>query len=124
MTVLFSLSSCFNLCENKIDYTVHSKDGNYIAYVFERDCGATTGFTTQISVLESHKRLKNKDGNLFIADDDEANVSDIGTIATEVIWKDNNHIIVRYDSKAKVFKKIESLQGIKIQYETLQPQFR
>ncbi len=118
LAVLFNLSGCSDLCENTIDYTVYSKDGNHIAYVFERNCGATTGFSTQISVLNSQKKLKNNDGNLFIADNGVANVSDIGTIATEVIWKDNNHIIVRYDGKAKVFKKVKNLQGIKIQYET------
>ena len=37
------------------------------AVLFDRHCGATTGFTTQVSVVESDKTPFGK-GNVFIAD--------------------------------------------------------
>ena len=118
LTVLFSLSSCFNLCANKTDYSIQSPDGNFIVHVYERDCGATTDFSTQISILKSNKKLKNENGNIFIATGGKASLSTPGTISTEIIWENDNSIIIRYDGKAEVFKSVKSLNGIKIQYET------
>jgi len=36
------------------------------AVVFERNCGATTDFSTQVSVLPCGARLRNQPGNAFI----------------------------------------------------------
>ena len=36
--------------------------------VFQRDCGATTDFSTQASLLKRDARLPSSVGNLFVAD--------------------------------------------------------
>jgi hypothetical protein len=65
--------ACLNLagdCGNDLVKEVRSPDGQMNAVVFQRDCGATTGFSTQVSLLSSNKSLPNESGNLFVATTD------------------------------------------------------
>ena len=68
-----SLRSNLAGCGNDLVREVRSPSGKMKAVVFERDCGATTGFSTQVSLLLSNKSLPNESGNLFIADTDHGN---------------------------------------------------
>lgn len=57
-----------DLCANQIYQEVYSADRTLKAVVFQRDCGATTGFSTQVSVLPAGETLGNDvAGNLYIA---------------------------------------------------------
>lgn len=63
------LSTVFGgMCGNEIFQEAYSPDGEYKAVVFQRDCGATTGFSTQISILKASADLPDKGGNVFIID--------------------------------------------------------
>ncbi len=66
--VLF-LSGCSDACSNSVVARANSPDGLHSAVMFQRDCGATTGFSTQVSVLE-HGKEASGGGNAFRADDD------------------------------------------------------
>lgn len=112
------MSSCIDICENTLDYKVVSPNNANIVFVFERNCGATNDFTTHISVRKNNKLLNNDHGNLFIATGSQSILSNIGTISTKVVWIDNKNLLIRYDKNAKVYKKVEEREGIKIQYET------
>ncbi len=113
-----SASGCIS-CGNTLYYTNQSKDGSRTIFVYVKNCGATTPFVTHISLLRGDREIKNDGGNLFTAaGDQEAALSGLGAMAFEIIWKDNDHVIIRYDAKARVFKKIEELDGLRIQYET------
>ncbi len=122
VTLLLSLSGILSGCSScgdTLDYTSQPKGGNRTVYVYVRDCGATAPFVTNVSLLRGNKVIKDGGGNLFVADaGEEADLSDLGAIATEVVWNDNDHVVIRYDAKARVFKKVESLDGLHIQYET------
>ena len=50
-----------NLCANNIICTSHSPDGKLKAVVFRRDCGATTGWSINVSVLKAKDTLHNQD---------------------------------------------------------------
>jgi hypothetical protein len=57
-----------DLCANQVFQEVYSADRTLKAVVFQRDCGATTGFSTQVSVLPARETLGNNvAGNLYIA---------------------------------------------------------
>jgi len=86
-----------------------SPEGTYKAVVFQRDCGATTGFSTQISVLKMNKKVPNKSGNLFIADTNygDAPAASWGGPQVEVAWKNNNSLIIRHHLKTKIFKQVK-----------------
>jgi len=55
-------------CVNHVYGEVVSPGDKYKAVIFQRDCGATTGFSTQISILEVDAALKNSSGNIYIVD--------------------------------------------------------
>lgn len=87
-----------DLCGNQILRTALSPDGRLKAVVFERDCGATTGFSTQVSVLAAGQKLPNEAGNLFVADNGGGLAP---TVA--VTWTGRRQMLVRYDSFARVY---------------------
>lgn len=64
------LSSGCGLCANDEVVRVPSPDAKFEAVVFQRDCGATTGFSTQVSVVTKGGSLPNEAGNVLIADTD------------------------------------------------------
>ncbi|MDP4527933.1 hypothetical protein Q3O59_02645 [Alkalimonas delamerensis] len=67
--LMFALVLSFGadgICGNDIYAEIHSPDRRYKAIVFQRDCGASTDFSTQISILKNNAALKNKSGNTFI----------------------------------------------------------
>ena len=50
------------MCGNEIFQEASSPDNSYKAVVFQRDCGATTGFSTQVSILGTNDELLNEAG--------------------------------------------------------------
>jgi hypothetical protein len=49
---LLSTEACSDLCGNRVIETALAPDGKTKALVFERDCGATTDFSTHVSILD------------------------------------------------------------------------
>ncbi len=64
-----------DMCGNEVYSQVLSPDGEHKAVVFQRDCGATTGFSTQISIVGSSDELKNESGNIYVIDGHPKDVS-------------------------------------------------
>jgi hypothetical protein len=96
------------LCGNEIGYEEYSPDRKLKAVVFERDCGATTGFSTQVSLLGSAEKLPNEAGNVFTAD---------GDLRIRVQWQSNSEILVKIPLGAKVHLKQSRVAGISVRYE-------
>ena len=71
------LSGC-DLCGNEVARTVLSPSGKMKAVVFNRNCGATTGFNTQVSILPVSSALPDDGGNTLILD---------GTVPLKVEWR-------------------------------------
>ncbi|MCC5853421.1 MAG: hypothetical protein JJU30_11325 [Alkalimonas sp.] len=55
------------MCANEVHAEIISPNQRYKAVIFQRDCGATTDFSTQISILKAEAKLPNKSGNIFVA---------------------------------------------------------
>jgi len=52
-------------CGNQVISKSLSPNDELVAYVFERNCGATTDYSYQLSILDSDGKLKNNRGNTF-----------------------------------------------------------
>jgi hypothetical protein len=118
--------ACLNLaagCGNALVKEVRSPNGKMKAVIFQRDCGATTGFSTQVSLLSSNKSLPNEGGNLFVATTDHGNApaGAWGGPIVELLWTDDANLLLRYDKRAGLSKREESLDGVNIRYETFAP---
>jgi hypothetical protein len=78
------------MCGNEVFQEVYSQDKQYKVVVFERDCGATTAFSTQISILKAKQELSNNPGNIFVI---EGYPNDT---QIQVEWKDNQTIEIAF----------------------------
>ena len=105
ISVALACAACDAGCANTVLGDVASPDGRRHAVVFERDCGATTGFSTQVSVLPRGREARGG-GNVFVADDDRgaAPSGPGGGPAVRVRWLDRRTLEVRYHPSARVFK--------------------
>lgn len=78
------------MCGNEILNEVTSPDKAYKAVVFQRNCGATTGFSTQVSIIYAHDELENESGNIYTIDGHPDDV------APAIMWKSSSELIVHH----------------------------
>lgn len=91
------------MCGNDAYAEVHSPDHRYKAIIFQRDCGATTDFSTQISILKMDAELKNKSGNVFVTRGHP------DTHAPELTWLSNTELLIHRELDGTEFKAESSL---------------
>lgn len=92
-----------------------SPNGENKIVVFQRDAGATTGFSIQVSVLKSNKNLKNSDkGNIFVIAGNKTDFES-GKLF-DISWVDEKTLNITLHSDKKVYKQVEKLENISIQY--------
>jgi len=108
------------MCGNTIILRVSSPDGQHDAAMFQRDCGATTGFSTQVSILNTGQPLSGP-GNVFRADNNHgaARAGEWGGPWAEIKWLSPNHLLVRYAAKSRLFEQGHYVSGIKITYQAV-----
>lgn len=103
-----------DMCRNEVYSQVLSPDGKHKAVVFQRDCGATTGYSTQITIIDSSDELRNESGNIYVIDGHPKNVS------PRLKWMSNTELKVerslngsenKAESKWGFFKKIRITYG-------------
>ncbi len=104
-------------CDNEVILKLSSPTHSDNLFVFQRSCGATTGFSTQASVLPFNEPLPNNEGNIFIADTNHgASPSGIaGGPELRAKWQEKT-LSLQYHKKTRVFKKVQSIRDIKIIY--------
>ncbi|WP_146151143.1 hypothetical protein [Allosphingosinicella deserti] len=107
-----------DMCENTIVQTIESPDRKHVVTMFERSCGATTGFSTQVSVLE-YGNVPTGGGNAFRADTDHGNARTGGWGGpwAEIRWLSNNRLLIRYAQGSRLFEQDEQVSGVKITYQ-------
>jgi hypothetical protein len=110
-----------DMCGNQIVEEVQSPNNKFKAVIFTRDCGATTGYSTQLSILEMTDQLENETGNTFILSD---NVGDglsfaNGGARIGVIWTGDSALTVYFDNRTDFTSQETEIQDIKITYDQL-----
>lgn len=111
------------MCGNQIVSETYSPNKKYKAVIFVRDCGATTGYSTQVAIFEHDSQLSNSMwGNVLIASDDYygEHSNDFGGLDVRAIWKDNQNVTLIFDHKADVDIKETELDGITIKHQDVQ----
>lgn len=101
------LSGCGGVCENKISQTVVSPSGNMKAVVFNRGCGATVGFSTQVSLLPASARMPNNGGNVLVVDD---------AVPLRIEWESDVAVRIAGRFDTQIFKKEASVSGVQVAY--------
>lgn len=100
----------FQGCEDTIKADVRSPDGKYTATVYERDCGATTDFSTIVSVREGFAKFKGDALGPVIVE---------GQHRIDVIWDGNTRLrlLCQDCRESEIFKQERSWQGVVISLE-------
>lgn len=78
------------------------------AVLFRRDCGATTTYSTQVSILPVSRKLPNESGNVYVAG---------GEPTVIVRWIDDRHLSISGGGAATVFKHLSVFAGVQITYD-------
>jgi hypothetical protein len=120
LIALLTCAGCSDVCQNTNASRNLSPDGTLAAVLFQRDCGATTGFSTQVSILEPNEIPKGS-GNAFIADDDHgaARVGSWNGSWAETKWLAPDHLLIRYAAKSRLFKQNDRVSGVRITYQVI-----
>lgn len=107
-----------NFCSNDLQAEIYSPSKNMKSIVFQRDCGATTSFSTQVSVFPAASKQQNEKGNIFIADTNhgEAPAAPWGGPNIKVEWLNNRTLQIEKHEKTRVFKAESSYQEIHVEY--------
>lgn len=106
--------SCFNLfeCKNEIIETIESPSKNKKVVIFQRDCGATTNGSTQVSILAPEAELHDGNGgNIFIVEDAKKDVI--------VEWKNDEELWIYSRNNIETYLKKEKLDGVSIVYKNI-----
>lgn len=111
-----------DVCGNEIVAEFPSPDGERRVVVFERDCGATTGFSTQASLLPVDEALPNDGGNVFAADTGHGSAPSGpgGGPELRVEWESADQVLVSHHLKARIFKAEERFSGVTFRYRTFE----
>jgi hypothetical protein len=107
-----------DLCGNSELSTTKIPGTDYKVVVFQRDCGATTGFSTQASIIKAAEKLNNDGGNIFSADDNhgEAPAGPGGGPDVMVKVLPPHTIEISHHPNARIFRAESSFRGIHISY--------
>ena len=96
----------FVLSEPDIIQEVVSPGGEYVAYVFESNGGATSWFVYRLSILKNGKQPKRGDvGNTYIND-----------YEFDVEWKDNDTLMVNNTTTIN-YKQETKVHGVEVIYK-------
>ena len=101
-------AGCDPFCENEQVSSVSSPDGSKKAVTFLRRCGATTGDSTQLSIISSWRSIPSGAGNVLVVE---------GRPAIQVSWASDSAIVVSKIGSGRIFKQEGELDGTFVRYE-------
>jgi len=87
-----------DMCGNEIFEELLSPDSNHKAVVFQRDCGATTGFSTQVSIINAKNELENTGGNIYISDGHPKE------LALKIYWLSGTELVIKKSLNGSEYK--------------------
>ena len=118
----YALSSVFgDMCGNAMIAEYPSPNRKLKAVVFERNCGATTGFSTQVSILQSTDLLENDGGNVFVADTDHGRAPSGAGGGPEIKfrWLSDSSAELQHHPLARVHRAQTKTKGVQVAFVAL-----
>ncbi|MFZ0814338.1 MAG: hypothetical protein WAM78_02400 [Candidatus Sulfotelmatobacter sp.] len=103
---------------------VPSPDGKWDVVLMIRNAGATTDYSTQLSVISAGERVSRelalcRPGNVFIADGNHGAVAvdHRGSMHVDVVWQSPNLVLITFPPRARVFKQERRFQSVIVNYD-------
>ena len=114
------LAACTVPCSTNVYREVPSPGGRFRAVVFERDCGATTGFNRQVAIVPANVSAPDSATTIFVVDkpDTVTSAPDSVVLAVNPSWLNDDHLIIAHDGRARVLRQVSQLGSVKISYQS------
>jgi hypothetical protein len=109
------------MCGNEELQSLVGPDGRHRAVAFQRDCGATTGFSRQLSVLPAAAALPNEGGNVLAFGEREQpdpNAPGVGP-QLQLAWRGADTLEVRTNSSRWRSKPPLNVDGVRVVFRPL-----
>ena len=105
-----------DLCGNDVLEEALSPSKQYKAVIFRRSCGATTGFSTHVSVLPQTSGIDNSSGNVLRTDTNHGGApsSPNGGPLVHATWVSNNELQLVYHPLARAFTAASKIGEVRI----------
>ncbi len=109
-----------DMCGNQILKEYPSPSGKLKAVVFERDCGATTGFSTHVSIVQAGNVLENEGANLFSADTDHDRAPSGlgGGPEIRFRWLTDSSAELQHHPLVRIFRAENKVKGVRVAFTT------
>jgi len=108
-----------SMCANRIVDSTLSPDGRHEAVLFERDCGATTDFSSQVAVIPYGTDLPNIYGNVFMAEPHgNPRRAPWGGPRVAIRWQSADHLVVTYDKNSHIYRRETKIGDVSVSYQT------
>lgn len=123
MPVIVLAGQDWNFCANEVERDLVSPDGRHRAVMFTRNCGATTGYGLQLSVVSAKEALPNESGNVFTLSDKNPRLPPTfaGPLAT-MVWISANMLEIRHDARTELGRAETEHDGVRIRYVVINGQ--
>ena len=100
------LGGCGACGSDVVDHEI-SPNGELKAVSYLYDCGATSGFSTQVSIIDASEEITSS-GNVLVTD---------GKNKIRVKWLSDSELTIKNTIGLKSFKKVDDYDGINISYK-------
>ncbi len=114
--VAFTLLSCSSgspSCENDVLDDIPSPSGLSSAVVFSRNCGATTGYNIQVSILPKGTTPNGK-GNALVIDH-----VPVYSPIYRPIWQNDRKVVLSIPTGARVFLKSTVVNATEVSFSSI-----
>lgn len=120
VSMLALTGGCADLCSNEVIGRVDAPGGRKSAVLFNRDCGATTDFSSHVSILALGAKPEGG-GNLLRADAGgrALKLGAWGGPWTELRWLAPDHLLIRHAAGMRVFRQGDQVDGVRVSYEAI-----
>jgi hypothetical protein len=112
--VLVLANACTPRCVNTVLQEVPSPSGTKIAVLYTRACGATTGPSTNVAVLDAGAREPRGTGNVLVLKDPVSTAETSRT--TRLRWLSADTLEVSLIGGRAVQSRADSVDGIAVMY--------
>lgn len=110
------------MCRNDLIAEYPGPNNKLKAVVFQRECGATTDFSTQVSLISIDESLPDQGGNLFAADTDHGRAPAIiqGGPEVRIKWEGPHRLVLGHHVQARIFLAEKERNEITVSYRSFQ----
>jgi hypothetical protein len=116
---LAGLADLAGMCLNSDVRRVTSPDRRHEAVVFTRDCGATTGWAANVSIMRPGAGHPRGPGNVFRAEWRLAQPDSAGQPAVLVEWRTPTRLRIVFDDRVEPFMQQSTAGRLSLEYVTV-----